>query len=129
MLAEFRAIMPKDPRGDNEILNGVESILRSGLVPAAVRGVMYKALALLPDLVVTDASVNLDGHIGVALAVDDPENGRRDEFIVDPNTGQYIGDREVTLRDYNDGIKAGTVMGLTSITTVVVDRMGATTPG
>lgn len=102
----------------------VNDVLRTGLVPAGVRAVLYQALALLPDLTVTQREANLAGRVGVALGVDDPSYPTRDDIIVDPTTGRYIGERTVQLRA-EDGVRAGMVTEFSAVTTVVAQRLGA----
>jgi hypothetical protein len=124
MLTRLRADAPHNSRGDAELVTYVNDALQTGLVPAGVRAVLYQALALLPDLTVTQREANLAGRLGVAMGVVDPHYPTRDDIIVDPATGQYIGGRTVQLRT-QDGIRAGTVTEFSSVTTSVADRLGA----
>jgi hypothetical protein len=57
------------------------------------------------------------------MGVDDPAHPTRDDLIVDPGTGQYIGERTVQLRT-QDGVKAGTVTEFSAVSTSVADRLG-----
>jgi hypothetical protein len=129
MMARLRqdspAFKPGNGRGDAELLTYVADALRSGLIPAHVRGVLYQTLAMLPDLKITEQVANLDGKTGVAMGIDDTENKTRQEIIVDPATGQFIGERETNLVAQG-GLKAGQVTESTSVTTTVVNSMGAT---
>lgn len=134
---EWLATLPRDPhqlydllraatanRGndpDLEMLVYVADALRGGLVPADLRAALYRALALVPALEITDRSANLDGRVGVGYGVS--RAGFRQEMIIDPDTGQFIGERETTTRDMDD-LKAGTVRSYTSVTTSVVDKAG-----
>jgi hypothetical protein len=97
-------------------------LLRSGLVPTDLRGAMYEALALLPEMRVTEQVANLDGQQGTALGV--AVLGIRWDIIIDPTTGAFIGEREVQVTASPDGAPAGTVLGSTSVTTGVVDGVG-----
>lgn len=103
-------------------------LLRSGIVPADLRAAIYQALGLLPDIQVTESSTNLDGRTGVALGVADQQTGVRRDIIVDPATGEYIGDRMVQIKDSPAGLPAGTLLDSTSTTTVVVDSVGGPPP-
>jgi hypothetical protein len=129
MMARLRqdspAFKPGNGRGDAELLTYVADALRNGLIPANVRGVLYQTLAMLPDLKITEQVANLDGKTGVAMGIDDPENHTRQEIIVDPNTGQFIGERETNLVAQG-GLKAGQVTESTSVTTSVVNSIGST---
>jgi hypothetical protein len=123
MASRLRADATVNSRGDAELVVYVNDVLQTGLVPARVRAVLYQALALLPDLTVTQKEANLAGRVGVAIGVDDPTYPTRDDIIIDPGTGQYIGERTVQLRT-RDGIKAGTVTEFSAVSTSVADRLG-----
>jgi hypothetical protein len=69
------------------------------------------------------AEVNLDGRTGVALGLDDQHQLR--QLIIDPNTGQFIGERTIAGAQPNEPwIKPGTEIGASAITTAVADRIG-----
>jgi hypothetical protein len=71
---------------------------------------------------VIDQEATLDGRTGVALGRLDTVNGTRQEIIVDPDSGQVIGEREVVPNgDTAYGIPAGGVIGWTAVTLSVVD--------
>lgn len=123
MLDRLRKDAPANGRGDAELVVYVADALRTGLVPANVRALFYQALALLPDLKITQQVANLAGRTGVAMGIDDAESPTRQEIIVDPHSGQYIGERTVTLKA-GDGFKAGSVQEFSSVTTAVVNGIG-----
>lgn len=123
LLDRLRADAPDNGRGDIELLVYAADLLRSGLVPADLRAALYRALATLPDIDMVDTAINLDGLAGVALGMQDGQV--RQDIIIDPATGAFIGEREVALEDL-DEIPTGTVMSSTSLTTAVVDTLGAT---
>jgi len=79
----------------------------------------------MPGLDVTDNAANLDGQQGVALwAVD---GTLREEIVIDPSSGRYIGERMTTLAAGTDswqGVPAGTVMYFTSVRTGVAAKIG-----
>jgi hypothetical protein len=134
---EFLASLPSDPRvlydrlradsaglgkdPDLSVLAFAADAMRTGLLPAHIRGDVYRALALLPGLEVSDRSANLDGRIGIALGID--RAGERQEMIIDPADGQFIGERRTATQD-GEGVPAGTVTGYSSISTGVVDNLG-----
>jgi hypothetical protein len=136
--AEFMASLPREPeelydrlaadvgdRGEVHMLTYVADILRSGLVPADLRAALYRVLAQVPGLEITEQVANLDGAKGTAYGIS--ENGTRHEVIIDPATGQFIGERQITEKGFA-GIPAGTVIGYTSVTTAVVPGMGVRPP-
>jgi len=137
---EFYTTLPRDPQAVVEYLRtatahrgsapatmfhwGVE-LLRAGLMPADLRASWYRALALLDGVQVHDQAVTLDGRTGVAIGIQD-EKERRD-LIVDPATGEFIGERTVAgPQPHYPWIAPGTVTGYSSITTKVVDGIGQT---
>jgi hypothetical protein len=137
--AEFMAALPREPaklydrleadvggRGEAHMVVYVADILRSGLVPADLRAALYRVLAQVPGLEVTEQVANLDGAKGTAFGIS--KNGTRQEVIIDPATGQFIGEREITEKGFA-GIPAGTVIGYTSVTTAVVPAMGVRPAG
>ncbi|WP_158843940.1 CU044_5270 family protein [Saccharothrix deserti] len=126
LFERLQADAPDNDRGGIELLVYAADALRSGLITKDVRANIYKALAKVPGLQVTDGQANLGGRIGIALGVDDGD--RRQDVIVDPATGQFIGERQVMTDDV-DGFKAGTVMQFTSVTTGVVDAIGVKPAG
>jgi len=93
--------------------------LRTGVVPADIRATLYNAAAMIPGVTITENQATLDGRTGVAIGRDQP-NVDRQELIIDPETGMFIGERRVTLTGYEE-IPAGTVIGWSAVTTTVVD--------
>ncbi len=96
--------------------------LRTGLVPAALRAVLYRALTGLPAVSVVEHMPNIDGQDCVALVHD---AGRtRTELMIDPTTGQFAGERDTVRTDSRCGVPAGTVVCATAVRVAVVDRAG-----
>jgi len=121
LFARLKADAPGNKRGDAEVLVLAADTLRSGLIPADLRAALYRALGRLPGLEITEQVANLDGRKGTAYGVNDGDI--RQEIIVDPTTGEFIGERETAARNL-DGLPADTVMTYTSVTTAIVDTMG-----
>lgn len=86
-----------------------------------VTGRVYRVLAGVPGIQITDSAANLDGQLGVDFAI--AGDVTRNEMIIDPATGAFIGERQV-LPKASDGIPAGTVVGYTAVHTAVVDKIG-----
>jgi hypothetical protein len=134
---EFLAALPRDTQAlfdrlraetdgrgqdpDLEMVVYVADVLRTGQVPADLRAALYRALAKVPGLDITEQVANLDGVAGTAYGIS--AHGMRHDVIVDPATGQFIGERQVTEEGF-DRIPAGTVTEYTSVTTAVVPAMG-----
>jgi len=109
---------PRNSRGETELLVYAADALRTGNVPADVRSALYRALGYLDHLEVSDRAANLAGKVGIAYGSDD--GTERQEIIIDPRTGDFIGERDVVT----DGKNRGQVMGFTSVTTSIVDQIG-----
>lgn len=130
--------LPRDPQALLRILTGAGDrqpsptialsranlLLRSGLVRADLRAAIYRTLALLPELRITDRLANLEGRVGIAYGVAGSPGNFRQDIVIDPVTGQYIGERTVlTDDDPGTGLRAGTVIGHSSLVTSVVSRV------
>jgi hypothetical protein len=136
---EFVAALPTDPEelydelldvaeedGDDPataVLTFVDGAIRRGLMPAALRANLYRALAFVPGLEINDRNANLDGRVGTSFGVE--RNGKREELIIDPKTGQYIGGRTITERGFPGEVPPGTVTSSSSLSTAIVDELGA----
>jgi hypothetical protein len=130
---EFFARLPLDPQRLLAMLvednpgswfgpfTAAVTALRTGLVPAALRSALYKALTGLPGVSVARA-VNLDGLDCMALV---HEGGRTTtELMIDPHSGQFAGERDTLRGASRSGLPAGTVISTTAVGTAVVDGPG-----
>lgn len=116
------------------VLDIAAQLLKTGTVPADLKESLYRAVAKIPGLKVTEPVANLDGRTGIALGVDPVDGAFRIEIIVDPATGEFIGERRTQLKaEENDittaDIKPGTVTFSSSVRTAVVDKQGAVPQG
>jgi len=113
----------KDDKG--QMLTMAAGVLKSGDADHDVRSTVYRALMLMPGLDVTDNSATLDGQRGVALGA---SNGTlRQEIVIDPSTGRYIGERLILMVDgtqYWKGLKPGTVIESSSVRIAVAEKIG-----
>lgn len=108
------------PSRDGQALVWIADTLRGGAVPAEYRAAMYQAAALIPGVTITDEQATLNGTTGIAIGRDETNNSFRQEIIIDPATGQFIGERRVALEGYG-AVAAGTSVGWTAVTTEIVD--------
>jgi len=130
---EFIASLPADPRalyeklkadgkaGDSGVLMEAREALQSGRMPADVRANIFRALALLPGLVITEKRANLDGQEGVALGSKYYEDF--EEIIINPDNGDFIGGRETVAEAGT--LEKGAVRQVYSVTAAVVGSLGA----
>ncbi|MEU8227035.1 CU044_5270 family protein [Kribbella sp. NPDC048915] len=113
LFARLKMDAPSNSRGETEYLVYAEDALRTGMLPAEVRAALYRALGNLKHLKITDHAVNLDGQVGVAYSSDDGD--LRVEIVIDPDTGAYLGSREVA----SSGKLRGKVISYSSFSTAV----------
>jgi hypothetical protein len=106
---------------DLEVVVYVADTLRTGRVPADLRAALYRVLAKVPGLEITEQVANLDGVRGTAYGLS--ADGTRHDVIVDPRTGEFIGERRITEDGFGT-IPAGTVTEYTSVTTSVAPAIG-----
>ncbi|PWC04565.1 CU044_5270 family protein [Mycetocola zhujimingii] len=112
--------MPYGNGTDEGALSYAAQLLRDGTMAAEQRSTLYQALALLPGIRITDGNAALDGRTGIAFSID--SDTTVPEIIVDPDTGQFIGQRSLTPAAQG-AIPAGTVEDYTAVTTTVVDEV------
>ena len=107
---------------DEDVWVRITDLLRTGEVPADLRAALYRTIALVPGVSITEDEATLDGRTGVALGRTEPARGsqEREEIIIDPTTGLLIGERRVTLVKQED-IPAGTTVGWSTVHISVVD--------
>lgn len=105
---------------EEDAMSRISDILRTGLAPADVRAALFRALALIPGVEITQRQATLNGQIGVALGRQDPSRDERAEIIVDPKTGNFIGERSVLTKS-RGVVPKGTTTASTSVSVAVVD--------
>jgi hypothetical protein len=90
-----------------------------GFVPGDLKAALYLVAKDIPGVTLVSTDTDVDGRKGVSVGHLQPYGFLRSELLFDPNTGQYLGEREVVVRpvaeDYN--LPAGTVYRSTSVTT------------
>ncbi|QFU92702.1 CU044_5270 family protein [Amycolatopsis sp. YIM 10] len=135
--AEWMAGLPRDPvkleerlradladndRGEVRVFDYASDLLRTGRVPADLRSALYRVLATVPGIRQTDNTATLDGRVGTALGIEDDDS--RHDIVIDPETGQFIGERNVLIEDNDAGLKAGTVLKSSSVSTATAAEIG-----
>ncbi|GLY50628.1 CU044_5270 family protein [Lentzea sp. NBRC 102530] len=133
----FMGALPTEPRALYDRLwndsrqDAGSALYNAGLVLASpeaskeLRSALYQALQHLPNLQVTERTANLNGKVGTALGL--PGGATREDIIIDPESGRYIGTRMVLLQPGTDsweGVPAGTDVSFSAVDTGVVDRAG-----
>ncbi|GGD90073.1 CU044_5270 family protein [Microbacterium murale] len=107
------------PSRDGQALQWIIDALRGGTAPADFRAALYKAVAEIPGVEITEDQAALNGTTGIAIGRVETTSNTRYDLIIDAETGQFIGEREVTLDGYAS-FPAGTATSWTAVTTTVV---------
>jgi hypothetical protein len=121
LLARLRADGPEGRVGSHPFARAA-GVLRSGLVPADLRGALYAALTGLPAVHVDRHAADLDGNPRLALVHDDGPT--RTELLVDPVDGAFAGECDTVRGGSRLGLPPGTVVLCTAVTSRVVDGPG-----
>ncbi|MEU6550502.1 CU044_5270 family protein [Streptomyces sp. NPDC046915] len=106
---------------DQEAFTTIGDLLGESYPPAELYSALFKAAEKIPGVVVVRDAVDAVGRHGVAVARLDESSGQREEWIFDPKTHVFLGERTVQVRKNSgqDGlIKPGTVV----YTSAIMDR-------
>lgn len=109
---------------DGEVLVYVADVLRSGLVPADLRAALFRVLETVPGV---DIIRRHDDGL-VAIGRLETVDGERQEILIDPATGAYVGDRMVqveAIEEPEGTIPAGAIRADSRVTRTVVDDVPA----
>ena len=120
----YRTTFGTGPSADGEALVFIADRLRTGVIPADVRASLYQAAALIPGVEVVEDQATLDGRTGTAIGRVESNGGFRQDIIVDPDTGLFIGERTTLLTEAS-GVPAGTISAWSTVTTTVVSEAPA----
>ncbi|AVV42415.1 CU044_5270 family protein [Streptomyces sp. ID05-04B] len=127
--ALLRRIYAETPVEDGEnhdqaVFDRIGELVREQVMPSATAAAIYRATARIPGVTEVDDAVDAAGRHGVAIAREDTRMGLRTEWIFDPGTLEYLGERTVLSRDSAMGA-AGTVFDTRAVLErAVVDRKG-----
>jgi hypothetical protein len=91
----------------------ISEALGEALLPPDLTAALFRAAAKIPGVVEVKNSVDAVGRHGVALGRTD-KVGERREWIFDPQTLEFLGERAYLVRDTEVG-KAGMLTGTTAI--------------
>ena len=110
------------PNPDYQAFDSIGEILRESILPPELSEALYRAAAEVPGAVLVKDAVDAAGRHGVAVGRTD--SGERREWIFDPETFEYLGERGYLVRDTEFG-KAGMVTATTAVLRRgVVDEAG-----
>ncbi|PRX44701.1 hypothetical protein B0I33_111215 [Prauserella shujinwangii] len=113
-----------EPAGD--VWDAAVLLLADGLVPADLRAALFRVLAELPGVHVTERAAHAGERTGVAVGTEGDRRVR--EVIVDPGTGEFLASR-VTAgpRPEQPWLSPGTLLELRVVSTTVVTGAGEVT--
>ncbi|MFF9062452.1 CU044_5270 family protein [Streptomyces sp. NPDC014882] len=115
---------------DQEAFTTIGDLLGESYPPAGLYSALFRTAAKIPGVVVVRDAVDAVGRHGVAVARLDETSGQREEWIFDPKTYVFLGERTVQVerRTGEDTlIEPGTVTFTSAVTErAVVDGMKQT---
>jgi hypothetical protein len=80
---------------DGEAFVKIGDLIRETIVPPSTAAALYRAAALIPGVTLIDRVANVEGRPGIAIAWTNSQE--RYEWIFDPATLQYLGERDFDL--------------------------------
>ncbi|MET7426615.1 CU044_5270 family protein [Dactylosporangium sp. NPDC005555] len=98
--------------GDGAAFTAIGDILRESLMPPRTSAALYRAAAKIPGVEVVRGVTDAVGRPGIAVAHTDLR--RRDEWIFDERTLEYLGERSYLVTATEVG-PAGTVLGTMAV--------------
>ena len=122
----YRTTLGSGPSPDAAAFNWIAENLRGFGTNAEQRAALYEAAAMIPGVVVTDNAANVNDRTGVSIGRAEASDGLRHDIIIDPETGQLIGERAVLVDPTKESpFPLGTSVEWTSHTITVVDEAPA----
>jgi hypothetical protein len=109
---------------DDQAFDFIGETLHETILPPELLAALYRAAAKIPGVVLVKDSVDAAGRHGIAVGRTD-QHGERREWIFDPATFDYLGERSYLVRD-NPAIGA---KGMLTGTTAVLQRGVVDKPG
>jgi hypothetical protein len=88
----------------------IGAILNQNVLPPAVAAAVLRAAALIPDVTQSPETVTIDGR--AVTTVGRVQDGwRQQDILLDPNTREFLGIREVAVNDYTFTVHEGATGG------------------
>jgi hypothetical protein len=105
---------PEKPLGATETIEDLTGVLHHPNASPALRAAAFNALAEMPGIELNRNATDLVGRSGFAISYERPQAGERDEYIFDPETSQFLGERTVLVNPARDprvwkGYEAGLI--------------------
>jgi hypothetical protein len=80
---------------DGEAFVTIGDLIRETIVPPSTAAALYRAAALIPGVTLIGRVSNVEGQPGIAIAWTSSQD--RNEWIFDPATLQYVGERDYDM--------------------------------
>jgi hypothetical protein len=103
-----------DPLADVHAWDNVGSMLIEAYLPAAQRAALFRAAASIHGVTTVGRATDAAGRRGIAVAMVMPKMGVRQEFIFDPATYQFLGERSVVTDAKEARAPVGSVLTSTA---------------
>ncbi|OLT13692.1 hypothetical protein BJF79_19940 [Actinomadura sp. CNU-125] len=114
MYAHLYAGLGTGPEADAQAWQNLGGMLTEAYMPAAQRAALFRAAAAISGVQTVGEAVDAAGRTGVAVALVVPGSGVRTEYIFDPGTYRYLGERGVVTDPARARAPAGTVLTATA---------------
>jgi hypothetical protein len=123
MYEHLYAHLGNDPMADIHAWDNVGSMLTEAYLPAAQRAALFRAAAAIHGVTTVGRAKDAAGRQGIAVAMLKPKEGTRDEYLFDPATYQYLGERSIVTDAKEARAPVGSILTSTAQLRVwVVDR-------
>ncbi|GAA4187942.1 hypothetical protein GCM10022252_22370 [Streptosporangium oxazolinicum] len=115
--------LAQDPLADYKAWGSVGSMITQAYMPSAQRAALFRAAGTIPGVETVAEAEDAAGRRGVAVAMVNRFGGVRHEYIFDPATYLYLGERVVVVDAAAAGAPEGTLLTSTAQLKVeVADR-------
>jgi hypothetical protein len=95
---------PGKPLGATETIEDLTGVLHHPNASPALRAAAFNALAEMPGVGLNRNATDLVGRSGYAISYERPQVGERDEYIFDPETSRFLGERTVLVDPTQDPV-------------------------
>ena len=84
---------------DQVVFSNIGVFMRDGLIPPKVQAALFQVLPRLKGVHLVRQATDAAGRTGLAFAIT-REGYLSDEFILDPNTYRYLGERAIVVKNH-----------------------------
>ncbi|GAA4321724.1 hypothetical protein BJY14_003662 [Actinomadura luteofluorescens] len=98
------------PAADATAWQNVGGMLTEAYMPRAQRAALFRAAASIHGVTTVGRAVDAAGRTGVAVTLDPPGSGSREEYIFDDETYEFLGHRSVVTKAQEAGAPVGSVL-------------------